>query len=146
MNAFFAGSAPGPAFWIEESGVPIVTGEILHAELWGNLDLTLPGNMAQPLFFFGQIDVSGGDAGLIDALNPLELQLQLSNFAPSLFNLALTGNLFAQSFAAAGSGTAYRVQVPSCFFCPEPSTAMMVGAGMLGLLVVSRRMAEEVPG
>jgi hypothetical protein len=59
------------------------------------------------------------------------------DFNMPLDNLAKDGNVFNTSFTVSLSGTLIPLN-PSPFV-PEPSTALLLGAGLLGLLAMGRR-------
>jgi hypothetical protein len=127
---------------VKESGVNI---------LWGNFSapVYLEGNLnvndsdPQPLIGVGKVTILGGDELLVDALGGtggqanLLLTASFFGFNPPLASLALDGNVFNSDFNVSLSGTLIPIN-PSPFV-PEPTTALLLAAGLLGLLTLGRR-------
>lgn len=148
-NAFMQ-SAFNPAFELIYNGNSILTGLFVgNVIIEGNLDLLLPANVSQPLTIAGAINVTGGDARLMAAIGTnllgpdadIFINGSVFNFFPSLLNMALTGNIFGQDFSVSMSG-AITPRDPSPFV-PEPSTALLLGFGLIGLLGASRRLRRN---
>jgi hypothetical protein len=76
-----------------------------------------------------------GGAGVGQA--NLLLTAQLSDFNPTLSNLALDGNIYNSNFNLSLSGTL--IPLSPSPFVPEPGTALLLGTGLLGLLAAGRR-------
>lgn len=89
------------------------------------------------------IIITGGNPNLVDSLGglggtgKLTISGGISNFSPSLGALLADTNAFNSNFSFSGTG----IITPDATapFVPEPSTALLLGGGMLGLLGVSRR-------
>jgi len=133
-----------PSFEVFDNGVSVLEGQFTGGGVFieGNLDLTT--NAAQILTGTGAVNITGGDANLVAALGgtgagaEIILSFSTFNFSPPLQNLVLSGNVWDQDFQVSLSGTVS--PFTSSPFVPEPSTALMLGGGLLGLLGVSRRM------
>jgi hypothetical protein len=137
-----------PSFEVFDNGISVLEGQFTGGGVFieGNIDLTT--NAAQILTGTGAINVTGGDANLVAALGGMgagaEIILSFStfNFSPPLQNLVLSGNIWDQDFQVSLSGTVS--PFTSSPFVPEPSTALLLGGGLLGLLGVSRRMKTRL--
>lgn len=141
-NSTLPGAGLMPDFAVKESGVNI---------LWGNFSapVYLEGNLnvnddnPQPLLGVGKITILGGDATLVTALGGtggqanLLLTASFFGFDPPLAGLASDGNIFNSDFNVSLSGTLIPIN-PSPFV-PEPTTALLLGAGLLSLLAMGRR-------
>lgn len=136
-----------PSFELFESNVSILAGQFIGGGVFleGNIDLSDPN--PQIITATGAIDITGGAPNLVAALGGMGagadifLSFSTFDFNPSLINLALTGNIFSQDFQVSLSGS-ITPQNPSPFV-PEPSTAVLMGFGLIGLLGVSRRVRSN---
>ena len=90
-----------------------------------------------------KINITGGDLNLVNALGGLggEAELLLTGsifgFSPKLNALANDLNIFNSSFTVSLSGTL--IPITPAPFTPEPGTALLLGAGLVGLLAMGRR-------
>jgi hypothetical protein len=144
--AFVNATMPGaftstPSFEMFESNVMILSGQFSAPfYLEGNIDLTVD---EQPLIGIGKISVDGGDPSLIAALGGMGAQANLLltgsifGWNPSLNHLASTGNLFDSNFTVSLQGTL--IPISPSPFVPEPTTALLLGVGLVGLLALGRR-------
>jgi hypothetical protein len=153
-NAYMPGYFnPNPSFSIADGSGVILNGTFVgNVFVDGNVDLS---NGAQSLSASGIIAIAGGDADLVNALGGiganalLLLDQTLFGFTPALLNLlgvntvppTYDGNAWNSNFTVSLTGTVAPFN-PSPFV-PEPSTALLVGAGMLGMLGLSRRIRRR---
>jgi len=136
-----------PSFQVFEGATSVLEGQFVGGGVYieGNIDLTT--NAAQILTGTGAINITGGDSNLVNALGGMgagaEVILSFStfNFAPPLQNLVLSGNVWGQDFQLSMSGTVSPFNPAP--FVPEPSTALMLGGGLIGLLGASRRLKNR---
>lgn len=90
------------------------------------------------------LSIVNGNPDLVAALGGtganaiLELKQAIFNFVPGLNVLGLDLNLFNSDFTFAASGQI--TPLANAPFVPEPGTALMLGAGLVGLLAVGRRI------
>lgn len=141
-NAIMPGSVT-PHFVMQENGVNILWGNFTAGLLLeGNFDIT--DESPQPLLARGRITLTGGDANLREALGgavnvagTLLLSASVFGFNAPLANLAADGNIFNSDFTVSLSGTL--IPISASAFVPEPTTALLLGAGLLGLLAIGRR-------
>ncbi len=142
IQANFVTPTPGPAFSMSQTGL----GTILEGDF--NIPLTLSGtvNLAETSFTLTtatNIQTTGGHAQLIDALGGiggiavLSLTTSAFNFLPGLNIISADGNFFNDNVTFAMTGTI--TPATSSPFVPEPSTAIMLAAGLLGLVAAGRR-------
>jgi hypothetical protein len=79
------------------------------------------------------VDALGGVGGQANLL----LTASFSGFNPSLAALAFDGNIFNSNFNVSLSGTL--IPISPSPFVPEPTTALLLAGGLLGLLAMGRR-------
>lgn len=90
------------------------------------------------------VDVYNGSLGIhVGATNPSTAETFNNLFtAAGVINTSLTGNRFSfvadESFAGGGTGDPSRLYVSAITFVPEPSTSLLVGAGLAGLAALRR--------
>lgn len=127
----------------DNSGV-ILTGDFAGTVTIGGVVNKLAGTINAPtLAVVGNINITGGNPNLVAALGGIsamaELQLSgdLSDFMPGL-NVTVADNTAFNDFFTFTADGIIRPLDPSPFV-PEPSTALLFGFGMLGMLAVSRR-------
>jgi hypothetical protein len=135
-----------PSFEIFDNGVSVLEGQFAGGGVFIEGNFALNGATAI-LTGTGAVNITGGDTNLVNALGGIgagaEIILSFSafNFAPELADLAADGNIWNSDFQVSLSGSVSPFS-PSPFV-PEPSTALMLGGGLLGLLGVSRRMKNS---
>ena len=139
---FVGSSSVTPDFTISDT-----SGILLQGNLTTTLTLEGTVNLADIVnpSFLGDanIVITGGDADLVTALGGLggtgviEISGGIFNFSPGLDVLLDDLNAFNSNFTFSGSG----IITPDSTspFVPEPSTALLVAGGLLGLLGISRR-------
>jgi hypothetical protein len=111
----------------------------------GVIDLAAPANIVVDELISGSnLEITGGDPDLVAALGGagngavLELRSVLFNFMPGLGTIGADSNLFNDNFTFAASGTITpKTNAP---FVPEPASALLLGAGLIGLLAAGRRL------
>jgi len=142
-SADFVGSSTiAPDFTISDTSGIILQGNLTTPlTLEGVVDLA---NIVNPSFIGdANIVITGGETNLVTALGGLggtgviEISGGIFNFSPGLGTLLADLNAFDDSFTFSGSG----IITPDSTspFVPEPSTAMLLATGLLGLLGFSRR-------
>jgi len=141
-NSTLPGAGLMPDFAVKENGVNILWGNFsAPVYLEGNLDVS--DVSPQSLIGVGKITILGGDLNLVNALGGtggqanLLLSASFFGFNPPLADLAIDGNIFNLDFNVSLSGTLIPIK-PSPFV-PEPTTALLLGAGLVGLLALGRR-------
>jgi hypothetical protein len=120
---------------------------VLFGNFIGNLTISGEINMNNPnpqnLSGIGRVQFTGGATNVLAALGGVGgnanvlLDVTVGDFAPPLANLASDGEVWNSDFSA--SMTGQLIPLSPSPFVPEPSTAVLFGAGLLGLLAVSRR-------
>jgi hypothetical protein len=139
VNVTFSGSAAvTPDFYLDESGI-ILTGNLSSPMVIQGIINLLDGSLTPTLLTTVNVDITGGDPALVAAFGgsgQLILTGGLFAFNPNLVTLGGDGNLFNSDFTFSGSGVIVPLS-PSPF--PEPSAALLLGTGMLGLLALVRR-------
>lgn len=139
---FVGSSSVTPDFTISDNTGIILQGNLTTSLILANPSLNLLD--ANPTFVGGaNIIITGGDSNLVAALGGVsatgEIQLTggIYGFSPTLASLLGDLNAFNENFTFSGDG----IIVPdsSSPFAPEPSTALLLAGGMLGLVGVSRR-------
>jgi hypothetical protein len=132
-----------PSFEIFDNCVSVLEGQFAGGGVFIEGNFALNGATAI-LTGSGAINITDGDTNLVNALGGIgagaEIILSFSafNFIPPLLNLAADGNIWSSDFTVSLSGSVSPFSASP--FVPEPSTALMFGGGLLGLLGVSRRM------
>jgi len=107
----------------------------------GEINLNNPG--PQNLSAIGRVQFTGGAANLLTALGGaggqanVLLSVTVGDFDPDLTVLAADNEVWNSSFNV--SLTGQLIPLNPAPFVPEPSTALLFGAGILGLMAVSRR-------
>jgi hypothetical protein len=133
----------GTDFAIQEGGVNVLTGVFV-----GNLvvsgTINVSGGPDLPVSAIGRVQFTGGTSSLLAALGGMGgqanviLQSTVTSFSPSLTSLASDLNVYNSDFTFELSGTLKPLNPAP--FVPEPSTAVLLASGLLGLLAVSRRV------
>ncbi len=146
VSPFRVGSAnlgptgSSPDFTLFENGNVILTGDFVSLTLsaFVNINLTTP----QQVSAVGTVAFTGGDANLLNALGGMGgqanvlIDVTVGDFSPTLDVLAADNNIFNSNFDA--SFTGQLIPLMPAPFVPEPSTALLVGFGLAGMLGVAR--------
>jgi hypothetical protein len=148
VNATFVGQG-GPIDWsmTQISSANVILSGVLNTPLVvaGVINLLAPVNVqVDELISGSNLLITGGDPDLVAALGGagngavLELRQVLFNFMPGLNIIGNDVNLFNDDFTFAASGTITpKTNAP---FVPEPASALLLGAGLIGLLAAGRRL------
>jgi hypothetical protein len=94
----------------------------------------------------GDITITGGHPDLVAALGGaggtafLNLVATATSFAPNLLVLGADNNIVNSNFFVELSGTL--TPTTASAFVPEPTTALVLGTGLLGLLAFGRRRSR----
>ncbi len=142
-NSTLPGAGLAPDFVVKENGLNILWGNF-SAPFYLEGNLNVNDNTPQPLIGVGKVEVKGGNADLVAALGGMNAVADLlvlasfSGFNPPLAGLALDGNVYNSNFnVSLSSGTL--IPIAPSPFVPEPSTALLLGVGLVGLLAMGRR-------
>jgi hypothetical protein len=140
-----AGSLGGPDFTITEGGVDILFGNFVSSVIFsGNIDVS--GNSSTVITSVGQVGIGGGDAALVAALGGIGTGVLLQTATVFGFDAplnVLAGDLqvFNSNFVASMSGLLTPLE--SGPIAPEPSTALLVGGGLIAILGFARRKRRQ---
>jgi hypothetical protein len=147
VNTFFTGAAG------VHPDVTVTQGISANVILTGNFatNFIITGSVLNPsMLAVGDIVITGGHADLVDALGGaggtafLNLVATATSFSPSLttgpLNLGGDGNIVNSNFFVELSGTL--TPTTASAFVPEPTTALVLGTGLLGLLAFGRRRSR----
>jgi len=143
VNIIFGSPGNNPDVVIQENGLNILLGNFTSSVIaQGNLNILDTNAVFTAI---GRITVTGGDPGLVNALGGagvgqanLLITMAMFDFDPPPAVLLLPDNLlFNSNFALSLTGTLIPLSAEP--FVPEPSTALLVGAGLIALIGVSRR-------
>lgn len=142
MTSTYNSPSLNPDVLIKENGVNILFGDFTSAVIVSGTV-----NMQANVSVFtgiGRITINGGDPNLVDALGGagtgqanLLLTMSVFDFVPSAQDLVADNALHNSNFAVSISGTL--IPLSSSPFVPEPSTAVLLGGGLVVLLGISRR-------
>jgi hypothetical protein len=135
-------SIAGPDVVIVENGNTILFGDFTSLVIAdGDIDTT---NGSSQIIANGRITILGGDANLVNALGgaglgqaDILLTASVFGFTPSAADLVADGEIFNSDFAVSLSGTL--TPLTAAPFVPEPSTALLLGGGLVALAGASRR-------
>jgi len=142
----FFGPTGGTDFTIFENGAPVLTGVFINLTVAGTIDTT-PGAPLPPISAIGRVAFTGGESSLLTALGGpggqanVLFNVTVTDFAPSLNILASDLNVWNSSFTYSISGSL--TPLSSVPWVPEPSTALLVGFGLLACIGVSRRTTRS---
>ncbi len=137
------GNASPTAFSMTEVGL----GTVLTASFATPFSLSGFVNILSPTLSLtgsANLAITGGNSLLVSALGgaaELDLDAAAFNFLPPLATIAADGNIFNDDSTFALSGV-LRPTAPSPFV-PEPSTALLMASGLLGLLGAGRRVRVQ---
>jgi hypothetical protein len=138
-----AGNAvAGPDVIVRENGNTILFGDFTSLVVAaGDIDVL---NGSSQIVAVGRITITGGDANLVNALGGagvgqanILLTASIFGFSPDVTTLLADQVLFNSNFAVSLSGTL--IPLSSAPFVPEPSTALLLGGGLIALIGVTRR-------
>lgn len=137
------GSVSGPDVTIRENGNTILFGNF-SSLVTASGQMNLASNNSE-IVAIGRITITGGDAMLVNALGgagigqaDILLAASVFDFSPSILTLVGgDGEIFNSNFGVSLSGTL--TPLNSAPFVPEPSTALLLGGGLVGLVAVTRR-------
>jgi hypothetical protein len=145
VNVVLGSPGANPDVVITENGLNVLLGNFTTSVIVrGNLDIS---DDQAVLTGIGRITINGGDPDLVNALGGagsgqanLLMTFSAFDFNPSaaiLLNLPNDNLFFNSNFALSLSGTLIPLSPEP--FVPEPSTALLVGGGLIVLIGVSRR-------
>jgi hypothetical protein len=137
LTTWVSSSLTDPDVTIKQNGNIILTGDFMGNFFFGGFL-----NQAT-LTAVGNILVTGGDPNLVNALGTspsVRILLESASvfgFDPSLTNLLADNIAGNENFYVQFDGTLRAVNAVG--FVPEPSTVLMLAAGLLGLIAMGRR-------
>ncbi len=141
VNAIFVNPGGGPSYTVIQNGNTILEGNFLSNLFVSGVLNTADFSLTPSLTAGVNLSMTGGDPQLIASLGGAgAILLEIStvfNFAPNLAVLANNGNIFDDDHTFAISGIIRTTNTVG--FVPEPSTAVLLGGGLLGLLAAARR-------
>lgn len=135
------GGAPGYDVIIQQGGVNVLLGDLLgNVVASGNFALNNPNATYTAI---GTVDFTAGDADVLASLGGNTLAQVLFTALvfdgdPNVLELGADNVIFNSNFEVSVSGILAPLNPAP--FVPEPSTALLVGGGLLGMLGISRRM------
>ncbi len=142
MDSIYRSPGFNPDVVMQENGVNILLGSFTSDVLVSGT-VNILANVAV-FTGIGRITVDGGDPDLVEALGGagtgqanILLTMSVFDFVPGAQNLVLDNVLHNSNYMVSISGTL--IPLSSSPFVPEPSTALLLGGGLVGLLAVSRR-------
>lgn len=141
------GGITGADFVIMENGVNVLFGNFVgNLFVSGNINVVAPG--AAVMTVSAGVSFTGGDPNVLLALGGIggaanvTILALATGFDPTLNTLALDGNVFNSDFNLSLVQGTIDPLITSPFV-PEPSTAVLVGGGLLGLMGVARRRSRR---
>jgi hypothetical protein len=145
-NAVFVGSGGIDWTMTQQTLANVILNGTFAAPLTisGVIDLATGNLTVNTLLSGTNLTIVKGNADLVAALGGtganaiLDLKQAIFNFVPGLNVLGADLNLFNSNFTFAASGQI--TPLANAPFVPEPATALMLGAGLVGLLAMGRRL------
>jgi hypothetical protein len=136
--------SPGlmPDFVWQEGASTILFGNFVNTlVISGTVNLNDPAGAS--LSAIGRVRFTGGNAALLEALGGMGgqadvlLTVTVGDFEDPLNVLASDGQVWNSNFSVSFSGQL--IPLAPAPFVPEPSTALLFGGGLLGLIGIARR-------